>query len=342
DRRAALRRPRPRGESTDHTETTIFGPVRAVASTPDLTATLALVDAQTTSDRGLVCEPRRRRLRAVGNVIMEPRVHAALVERLRAAHGVGRMLVLPNAWDAGSARLIEASGAEAIATSSAAMAWALGYADGERLPLDALVAVIATITRCVSAPVTVDFERGYSDDPAAVAAAVLRVIGAGAVGVNLEDGSGPPELLAKKIAAVRSAVAAHGADLFINARTDVVLRGLVPSARAVEETLARARLYAEAGCDGLFVPKIAALDEIEAIVRGIALPLNVMAVPGLAPIAELRRRGVRRLSVGPGLAECALTAARRGCVELLEHGTYEALFASDVTYPEMNGLFAKR
>lgn len=268
--------------------------------------------------------------------------HAALVQRFRALHEAGRMLVLPNAWDAGSARLIEASGAEAIATSSAALAWAQGYADGEHLPIDALVAAVAAITRVVSAPVTVDFERGYSDDPAAVAAAVLRLIDAGAVGVNLEDGSAPPELLARKIRAVRAAVAARGADVFINARTDVYLRGLAPPERAVPETLVRARLYADAGCDGLFVPKVTALDEIDAIVRGSSLPLNVMAMPGIAPVAELRGAGARRLSVGPGLAEVALAAARRACVELLEHGTYASLFACEVTYAEMNALFPPR
>jgi 2-methylisocitrate lyase-like PEP mutase family enzyme len=262
-----------------------------------------------------------------------------LAERFRASHGQGRLLVLPNAWDAASARLVEVSGAEAIATSSAAVAWAHGYADGEHLPIEVLVAAVGAITRVVSAPVTVDLERGYSDDPEGVAAAVLRVIDAGAVGVNLEDASAPPELLARKIRAVRDAVGARGVDVFINARTDVYLRGLVRPEQAVEETIARARIYGEAGCDGLFVPKVTTADDIKAIVRATELPLNVMAMPGIGPIAELRRCGVRRLSVGPGLSEVAFAAARRACVELLEHGTYESLFACDVTYAEMNGLF---
>lgn len=273
---------------------------------------------------------------------MDDASNPARAQRFRALHATDRLLVLPNAWDAASARLIEASGAEAIATSSAAVAWAQGYRDGEQLPLDRLVAAVEAITRVVSVPVTVDFERGYSDDPATVAAAIGRLIDVGAVGVNLEDGGAPPSQLARKIGAVREAMAARGADVFINARTDVYLRGLVPSDRAVTETLARARLYEDAGCDGLFVPKVTAPQEIEAIVRGSALPLNVMAVPGIAPVAELRRCGVRRLSVGPGLAEVALAAARRACIELLEQGTYASLFACDVTYAEMNGLFPPR
>ena len=267
---------------------------------------------------------------------------AALVKRFRAAHAGDRLLVLPNAWDAAAARLFEKSGAQAIATPSAALSWSHGYRDGEHLPLEALVAAVAEITRVVSVPVTVDLERGYSDAPESVAEAVLRVIEVGAVGVNLEDGSAPPELLARKIQAVRQAASARGVDVFINARTDVYIRGLVPRERAVEETLARARLYADAGCDGLFVPAATLLDDIEAITRGCSLPLNLLAIPGTAPVAELRLRGVRRLSVGPGLAEVAFAAARRACVELLEHGTYASLFASDVTYAEMNGLFPPR
>lgn len=270
---------------------------------------------------------------------MDPSVHAALVARFRAAHAGDRLLVLPNAWDAAAARLFEQSGAEAIATPSAALSWAHGYRDGEHLPLDTLVAAVAEITRVVSVPVTVDIERGYSDAPETVATAVLRVIEAGAAGVNLEDGSSPPELLAEKIRAVRAMASARGVDVFINARADVYIRRLVPPERAVEETLARARLYEGAGCDGLFVPMVTALDDIEAIARGISLPLNVLAIPGIAPVTELRRRGVRRLSVGPGLAEVAFAAARRACVELLEHGTYDSLFASAVTYAEMNALF---
>jgi 2-methylisocitrate lyase-like PEP mutase family enzyme len=266
---------------------------------------------------------------------------STLAARFRASHGAGKLLVLPNVWDVASARLVEAAGAEAIATSSAALAWSLGYQDGEHLPIHSLLSTIAAIAGAVSIPVTVDFELGYSVDPGQVAAAVLRLHGAGAVGVNLEDGSAPPELLARKIRAIRDATAGRGTEVFINARSDVYLRGLAPPSEAVEETLRRARLYAEAGCDGLFVPKVMATADIEALVRGTALPLNVLALPGLAPVAELRRLGVRRLSVGVGLAEAAYGAAKRACAELLKQGTYESLFASGMTYPEMNGLFQR-
>ena len=199
----------------------------------------------------------------------------------------------------------------------------------------------AAITRVVSVPVTVDFEQGYSDDPATVAANVARVIDAGAVGVNLEDGGGPPELLAQKIRAVRAATKARGVDVFLNARTDVYLRGLVPPADAVAEALRRARLYAEAGSDGLFVLVVKSSADIEAIAAATPLPLNVVTMPGIAPVAELRRLGVRRLSVGPALMEVALAAAKRACVELLKQGTYGSLFVEEINYAQMNALFVR-
>jgi 2-methylisocitrate lyase-like PEP mutase family enzyme len=259
--------------------------------------------------------------------------------RLCALHAPGRLLVLPNVWDAVSARLVAAAGAEAIATSSAALAWAHGHPDGEHLPLDGLVASVREIAAAVSVPVTVDFERGYSDDPREVVAALARLADAGAAGVNLEDRGGPPEVLAGKIRACKSE--ASLADVFVNARTDVFLHGRLPPERALEEALARGRAYADAGADGFFAIKAAAPAAIEALARQVPLPLNVLAVPGLPGLSELRALGVRRLSAGPWLAIAALGAARRACVDLLERGAYERLFEGDLRMPEVNELLRR-
>ena len=188
-------------------------------------------------------------------------------------------LTLPNAWDAGSARIIETLGAKAVATSSAAVCWAHGYADGHHLPVDFLVTTVREITRVVSIPVTCDFEGGYADDPSVVAQNVAKIIDAGAVGINIEDGREPPELLARKIAAVREAAARAGVNLFINARTDVFLKGLAQGEAAVAEALRRGALYCEAGADGLFVPYVVEEAHIAAIAGDCGLPLNVMARP---------------------------------------------------------------
>ncbi len=138
----------------------------------------------------------------------------------------GELLILPNAWDAGSARLIESRGAKAIATTSAGLAWSRGYPDGDALPVEQLLSAVRAIARVIGVPLTIDVEGGYSNDPAAVAGLVAGILEAGAVGINIEDGSGSPALLCAKIAAARESAGRAGVELFINARTDVYLRGL--------------------------------------------------------------------------------------------------------------------
>ncbi len=250
-------------------------------------------------------------------------------------HGKGRMLVLPNAWDAGSARVVESCGAEAIATTSSGVAWSLGYPDGDALPPRVLADAVARITRLLTVPLTVDAEGGYASDADAVAETVRALADAGAVGVNLEDGAGSPDVLCAKIAAVKRAVP----HVFVNTRTDVVLRGLVPAERQVAETLDRAGRYREAGCDGLFVPKLSDPTMIAAIVAGTELPVNVILVPDLPPLAELRRLGVRRVSAGAAIAQAAYGLTGRLASRLLTDGGFAAMFEGAAAYPEMNALF---
>ena len=145
-------------------------------------------------------------------------------DTFRRLHAGPDLLILPNAWDAGSARIIETLGARAVATTSAGVCWSHGYADGHHLPVDFLITTVREITRVISIPLTCDFEGGYADDPATVGENVARIIDAGAVGINIEDGRAAPDLLAAKIAAVRKAADRAGVPLFINARTDVYLK----------------------------------------------------------------------------------------------------------------------
>lgn len=222
--------------------------------------------------------------------------------RFRALHTRG-LLRLANAWDAGTARLIEHLGAPAVATTSAGLAWAQGYPDGDALDVDALLHAVAGIARVIEVPLTVDVEGGYADDPDTVAGIVLRVVHAGAAGINLEDGAGDPAALAAKIRAIRQTCIAQGVDVFINARTDVYLRGLAEDGMRVDETLRRAAAYREAGADGLFVPGLVDADAIRAIAADCGLPLNVMLRPQLQDLAALEALGVRRVSTGSALAE---------------------------------------
>ncbi len=264
---------------------------------------------------------------------------AATFHRLH--HGPG-ILVLTNAWDAGSARLIESLGAPAIATTSAGVAWSHGYPDGDALPLSLLVASVADISRAIRVPLSVDLEGGYAPDVAGVGDAVAAVIEAGGVGINIEDGSAPPDVLCAKIAQAKGAGARLGIDLFVNARTDVYLRGLVPPAARVAETLARAERYRDAGANGIFVPGLVDADEIRTIASAAGLPLNVLACPGLADAATLAGLGVRRLSAGSGIAQALWGRAATLAKAFLAEGASAPLSEGAMPYGEINTLMAGR
>jgi len=259
----------------------------------------------------------------------------------RELHQSPEILLLANAWDAGSARLVESLGAKAIATTSAGLAWSRGYPDGDALPLEQLVAATREIARVIRVPLSVDIEGGYSDDPAAVAEVVAAVIDAGAIGINLEDGAGSADLLCAKIEAARQAAVRAGFDLFINARTDVYLRGLATGDAGVEEVLRRAERYRAAGCDGLFVPVLAEEGAIRAIATAIApLPLNIMLLPSLPSIDRLQVLGVRRLSAGAAIAKAAWSTTSR-LAEAFLGGSWDEMFANPVDYVATNRLFEK-
>lgn len=252
------------------------------------------------------------------------------------------LLILTNAWDAGSARLIESLGAPAIATTSAAVAWSHGYPDGDVLPMSVLATAVAEITRVIRVPLSVDFEGGYSSDPAKVGENVALIIGAGAVGINLEDGNASPDLLCAKIEHVKRTSARLGVNLFVNARTDVYLRGLVAPERQIEETLARAANYRGAGADGIFVPGVVDGSAIETIVAAVKSPLNVLARPALPAAPALAALGVRRLSAGSGIAQALFGKASSLVTDFLRNGDSSSLSNGAMTYADINALMSAR
>jgi len=251
------------------------------------------------------------------------------------------LLILPNAWDAGSARLIESLGAKAIATTSAGLAWSRGYPDGNALPNDQLIAATRDIARTIGVPLSIDIEEGYSDNAGAVAQLAVGVMDAGAAGINIEDGAGSPELLYAKVAAIRDAASRSEIDLFINARTDVYLRRIARGNAAVEQVIDRAARYRAAGADGLFVPGLSDGEAMATIAAAIdPMPLNIMAVPGLPPIGTLQKYGVRRLSAGSSIAQAAWGCASRLAVGFLA-GDVDEMFGAAAEYGKMNALFAR-
>ena len=265
---------------------------------------------------------------------------AVLARQFQALHADG-LLLLANAWDAGSARLAQAAGARAIATSSAAVAWAHGWPDGDKLPVDLVLQTTRAIAGATGLPVTVDIEGGYSDDPARVGALVADVMAAGAVGINIEDGSKEPALLAAKIAAARAAATTAGVDLYINARIDTWLRSLAPAAERVAETLARAARYRAAGASGLFAPGVTDAGEIAALVAGTDMPVNVLAWTGLPDAQRLQALGVRRLSAGSAISEAMHGHVASMMREFLASGRVDTAAGKPATYGELQGWMAR-
>ena len=270
----------------------------------------------------------------------------AAARKLRELHAAG-VLILPNAWDAGSATVIALAGAQAIATTSGGIAWSLGRRDGQRLSRAEMIERIREIVAAVTIPVTADIEGGYGPGHQDVAVTVNEVIAAGAVGVNIEDSRAPggplfdPAEQAARIQAARAASAAAGLpELFINARTDVFLYGIGAPQTRLEHVLARSSAYAAAGADSLFVPGLTDLQVITELAGASPLPVNVMAGPGAPLAAELAAAGVRRVSVGTAIAQAAYTLAKRTATELFTTGSYAELEEA-LDFGTINSLFAR-
>ena len=255
------------------------------------------------------------------------------------------ILVLPNAWDAITARLFARLGFAAIATTSGGVAWSLGYPDGEHAPLAEVVAATGRIARAVDVPVTADIEAGYGATPGDVADTVRAVIEAGAVGINLEDGLHAPgalrelEAAAQRIRAAREAAAATGVPIVINARTDTyMLKYGASDAERFDETVRRANAYLAAGADCIFPIGLGDGATLGALVKALDAPINVAARPGMPSLAELARLGVARVSTATRFATLALSAVERAARELRESGRFESLGAA-LTHPDVQRLF---
>jgi 2-methylisocitrate lyase-like PEP mutase family enzyme len=268
--------------------------------------------------------------------------------RFRALHGGPGILLLCNVWDAASARVVEQAGFPAIATTSAGIAWSLGFADGEHAPFEEVVAAVRRVVAAVSVPVSADIEAGFGETPRETAMSCLDVLEAGAVGVNLEDGTAgkdrlvPIALQCEKIRAAKEAAAGAGKDLVVNARTDVFLDQIGDPASRFEEAVRRSNAFRAAGADCLFVPGVTDEATIGRLVEAIDGPVNILAGLESPPVAVLSRLRVARLSLGSGPARSALGHLRRIARELAEQGTYSAIASDAMSYAEANNLFSPR
>ena len=279
---------------------------------------------------------------------MEIAAQRQRAQDLLALHQPGNPVVLINVWDVVSAKLIERTGARAIATTSAGIAWALGYPDGERIPREEMLGVVERIARAVSVPVTADLEAGYGPRASDVAETVRLAIGAGAVGMNLEDcieerDRGAERLLpidaaTERVVAARAAAGATNIPFVINARTDVFLRNVGDPAARLGHAVERANAYRAAGADSLFVPGVRDAETIGALAKEIDGPLNVVVGPGTPSLGELGRLGVARISLGAGAMRAALGTLVRATTALAETGTFDAFVSVALGSVDLNDL----
>ncbi len=261
---------------------------------------------------------------------IEDRKQKALT--FRQLHRGPKILLLPNVWDVASARIVEEAGYPALATTCAGVAFSLGYPDGQKISREEMLARVARISRAVKVPVTADVEAGYGPRPEDAAATAAGVIEAGAVGINLEDGTGDParpltdlSLQLEKIRATREAAMKAGVLLVVNARTDVYLDQVGAPEKRYEMALQRGIAYRDAGADCVFVPGVRDADTIAQFVKDLKCPVNILAGYGSPPVAQLEELGVARVSLGSGPMRATLGLLRRMAEELKTAGTYSLL-----------------
>jgi len=240
------------------------------------------------------------------------------VQRFRELHQGGRPLLMPNAWDAGSARILQHLGFHALATTSSGSAAALGLGDGD-LGRDAALRHSAELAAAVDVPVSADLENCFSDEPAGVAETIRRAIDTGVAGASVEDWSGTA-IYERGLAAerVRAAVGAAAGALVITARAENHIHGIDD----LEDTLGRLQAFADAGADVVFAPGIRTEEQIRAVVEAVEVPVSVLALPGVPPVQRLAELGVRRLSVGGAFAFAAYGTLVEAATQLQQTGTY--------------------
>jgi 2-methylisocitrate lyase-like PEP mutase family enzyme len=249
------------------------------------------------------------------------------VETFKKLHTGGELFILPNAWSAGSAMLLEQCNYPAVGTSSAAVAAGLGYSDGEGMPFEDYFFIIRRIAASVAIPVTIDMEMGYGKTDAAVYDNLRKLVDVGIAGINIEDSTisngkrilKPADRFAQTIAFLKDKLKDAGQSLFINVRCDTFIAG------NTGETNGRMELYGSAGADGIFLPFISKKEDIANAVANTKLPINVMCIPDLPEIEELGKLGVKRVSMGPFLHNKTYAAAKELAKEVLQQGSLKSI-----------------
>ena len=267
-------------------------------------------------------------------------------EAFLALHAGQGAVLLPNVWDVASARIVEEAGFQAIATTSAGIAFAQGFPDGQKIPAERMITSIAQIAAAVRMPITADVEAGYGQRPEDAGRTAHNVIDAGAVGMNFEDATGDPDhllteltLQLERIHAIREAAENSGVPLVLNARTDVYLLQIGDPATRYDEAVRRLAAFRDTGADCVFVPGVRDRETIGRIVADLKCPVNILGVPGSPSVPELIKLGVKRISLGSGPMRASLGFLRRLADEVKSSGTYQ-LMEGAPSHAEMNKLMS--
>ncbi|MGD8573640.1 MAG: isocitrate lyase/phosphoenolpyruvate mutase family protein [Gammaproteobacteria bacterium] len=269
-------------------------------------------------------------------------------ECFRALHDPARPLILPNAWDAASARLFEAAGFPAVGTTSAGLAWSHGSPDNQMLSPRVLVESVREMAAVISVPLTVDIEAGYFTAPSRFEEFVCRLLDIGIAGVNLQDASGtswpllPIARTCRRIEQLRSLGERRDQPLFINARTDVFwVSAPAPDGSLPEAARERLVAYRDAGAHGVFAPGLSDLDTVGMLARSTGLPVNILAGPALPAPLELSRHGVARISLGSSLFRLVYSALAELSAELPGEAGFQCLKGVATGYAEMDAMFSR-
>jgi 2-methylisocitrate lyase-like PEP mutase family enzyme len=280
----------------------------------------------------------RQLLREFEPIFMNVEAQKAKADAFRAMHRSQQILLLPNAWDVASARIVQQTGFGAVATTSAGIAFTLGYPDGQRISREQMLEVVGRIATAVKVPVTADVEAGYGDRPEDAARTAREVLAAGAVGMNLEDATGDRQhplldlaLQVERVKAVREL------PIVLNARTDVYLGEVGAPEKRYDEALRRLAAFRDAGADCVFVPGLRDAAIIGRLAKDLKCPLNILAGPGTPPVPELQKLGVARISLGSGPMRAALGLLRRIAEELKGAGTYKSL-EDAISFADVNRM----
>ena len=259
-----------------------------------------------------------------------------------ARHDAPPVLLLPNVWDAMSARLFAAAGFDAVATTSGGVAWALGYPDGERVPWAELVAATARIVRSAQVAVTADIEAGYGTTPAEVATHVREIIQTGVVGINLEDGlHGPMRSMddaAKRLSAAREAALKEGVPIVLNARCDIFHLQHGEESTRFAATVERCKTYVAAGADCVYPFGLRDPATIGAFVKAIGAPVNITGRPGMPDAAAFERMGVARITIASAPTLVVMSGIQKLATELRATGDFDMLSAP-LRHPDAQALF---